>query len=62
MIDIFLSRETCLLVLSPIKSVKWHTHKDLPKRNIINLTFPMYQKKAESLNNDDSCEDAHQNY
>lgn len=53
-----------LLVLPPIKSVKRHTHKDLkfPKRNIINLTFLMYQKKADSLNNDDSCEDAHQNY
>ena len=50
-----------LLVLPPIKSVKRHTHKDLkfPKRNIINLTFLMYQKKADSLNNDDSCEDAH---
>ena len=53
-----------LLVLPPIKSGKRHTHKDLkfPKRNIINLTFLMYQKKADSLNNDDSCEDAHQNY
>ena len=53
-----------LPVLPPIKSVKRHTHKDLefPKRNIINLTFLMYQIKADSLNNDDSCEDAHQNY
>ena len=68
MINIFLSRETCfdVFLLTGIIANKisemTYTQTSSKKEIFFNLTFPMYQKKAESLKNDDSCEDAHQNY
>ena len=54
-------QDNSLLVLSSIKSVKIFQKKECYSLTI-DHTFLMYQKKANSLDNDDSCEDAHQNY